>query len=217
MRHRISSLWLAVAGTTLLFLGSSSAWADHPCTSPLILDIDGNGVGVSNPQNGTEFDVNGDGVAETVGWPAGDIFLWVDLDRNAVVTDGSELFGTSTLLPSGEYADNGFEALAAYDRPDFGGDGNGLITPGDLAWAHLRLWQDTNRDGVSQRDEISSLAATGVVWIGLDHEVIFELDGGGNHRIARGLFGMRHRELGAWKVHEQVVDDVLFAVLPHEH
>jgi hypothetical protein len=202
---------------TLFTFSSVSLKAEHPCTSPLVLDINGNQVAVSHPRSGTDFDINGDGVKERIGWPVWDALLWIDLNRNGVVSDGSELFGTSTLLPSGEYADNGFEALAVYDHPDFGGDGDGVIAPGDLAWAHLRLWQDTNRDGLSQRDEITTLAATGVVWIGLDHEVIHELDGGGNHRIARGLFGMRHRELGAWKVHEQVVDDVLFAVLSHEH
>ena len=195
--------------------GASVLRADHPCTSPLILDLNGNQVAVSHPSNGVDFDINGDGLNDRIGWPLWDAFLWVDLNRNGVVDDGSEFFGTSTLLPSGEFASNGFEALAVYDELEFGGNGDGLISPGDLAWAWLRLWEDLNRDGISQRDEISPLAKKGVVWIGLDHEPLNFIDGGANRRIFRGVFGMRHRELGAWKVREHVVEDVLFAWLPN--
>lgn len=190
------------------------ARAGHPCTSPLVLDMDGNLPLATNPWNGVEFDINGDGVLEQIGWPAGDAFLWLDLNRNGRVDDGTEFFGTSFLLPSGDYAENGFEALAVYDGAEFGGDADGLISPGDLAWASLRLWLDANRDGVSQKDEISTLAKRGVAWIGLEYTTSDFIDGGGNHHAFRGAFGMRHRELGAWRVREHPMDDIFFAWLP---
>lgn len=193
----------------------SAATATHPCTSPLVLDMDNNLPLATSPVNGVEFDINGDGVKEQIGWPVGDAFLWIDLNRNGKVDDGTELFGTSFLLPSGEYAENGFEALAVYDQPELGGNSDGLISPGDMGWAWLRLWVDSNRDGISQRDEISTLGKKGVVWIGLDYTESEFIDGGGNLHAFRGIFGMRHREFGAWKVREHPVDDIFFTFLPH--
>lgn len=212
--HDPKSLCLVAAALIAAVVGGPTARADHPCTSPLVLDMDGNLPLATSPWNGVDFDINGDGVTERIGWPAGDAFLSMDLNKNGVVDDGTEFFGTSTLLPSGEYASNGFEALAVYDRPEFGGNGDGRISPGDLVWAWLRLWVDSNRDGISQREEFSPLSKKGIVWIGLEHEPLDFMDGGGNHHFVRGAFGMRHRELGAWKVREHPMDDIFFAWLP---
>jgi hypothetical protein len=197
-----------------MLFGGTAVMATHPCTSPLVLDMDENLPLATNPGNGVDFDINGDGVEERIGWPAGDAFLWLDLNRNGVVDDGTEFFGTSFLLPSGEYAENGFEALAIYDRPELGGNDDGLISPGDLAWAWLRLWVDSNRDGISQRHEISTLPETGVVWIGLEYGAGDFIDGGGNLHAFQGIFGRRHREFGAWRVREHPMDDIFFAWMP---
>lgn len=207
-------LWLITVTLITTVVGGSAARATHPCTSPLVLDMDGNLPLATNPVNGVEFDINGDGVKERIGWPVGDAFLWIDLNRNGRVDDGTELFGTSFLLPSGEFAENGFEALAIYDQPEFGGNSDGLISPRDLGWAWLRLWVDSNRDGTSQREEISTLREKGVVWIGLDYTESDFIDGGGNFHAFRGTFGRRHREFGAWKVREHPMDDLFFAFLP---
>lgn len=126
------------------------------------------------------------------------------------VDDGSELFGSSTRLPSGEFAENGFEALGAYDLPELGGDGDGVISKADLVWPHLRIWVDENHDGQSQRPEIRTLGAHGVVSIGLGHEEVNVLDGHLNLHAQRGRFVVRARVFGGMHLREQIVDDIYF-------
>ena len=67
--------------------------------------------------------------------------------------DGSELFGTSTLLADGKRAENGFDALAQYDENQ-----DGRIDAQDAVFSRLTVWQDVNSDGVSQKDELFSIA-----------------------------------------------------------
>lgn len=134
--------------------------------SPLVLDLNGDGVHTTGVESAVSFDIDGDGLQERVGWTDAateDAFLWVDLFRNHFVDDGRELFGIGTLLPAaGLRAANGFEALAVYDRTVNGGNEDGQITLADWIWGHLRLWVDHNHDGVSQPTEISTIHASGV-------------------------------------------------------
>jgi hypothetical protein len=197
------------------FLLPASAWATHPCTSPLILDLNGDGrVMTVSRDNGVEFDMNGDGALESIGWTYedGEGFLWLDLDHDGQVSSGRELFGDSTLTPTGEEVSDGFEALAIYDREELGGDSDGLITKRDLIWNDLRLWVDANHDGISEPAEIFPLQRFGVVAIGLAHTEIDELDGAANRHVSRGFFLRRSPGPGGRHSGFQVVDDVQFSV-----
>lgn len=199
---------------------SAPLQATHPCTSPLILDLDGDGriltTGVEHP---VEFDINGDGELNSIGWTtweARDGFLWIDLNLNGVVDDGGELFGNSTRLPSGDFAEHGFEALGVYDAADFGGNEDGLISREDLIWHRLRVWVDENHDGRSQRRELRPLGAHGVVSIGLSYLEVDNLDGHLNLHGLEGTFVKRGRVLGGSHLLEQVVEDIFFVVADHE-
>ncbi len=55
-----------------------------------------------------------------------------------------------------EYKD-GFEHLSALDS-----DGDKLITKEDPAWGELKIWKDTNTDGISQPSELLSLDDVGL-------------------------------------------------------
>lgn len=48
--------------------------------------------------------------------------LAIDLNGDGIINDGSELFGSSTVMPDGSIARLGFEALAQYDE-----NGDGII------------------------------------------------------------------------------------------
>jgi hypothetical protein len=58
------------------------------------------------------------------------------------------------MLLEGTNAPNGFVGLAQYDLPALGGNDDGYITNADAIWPALRLWRDSNADGISTADEM---------------------------------------------------------------
>lgn len=210
----MKSVAFALVFSLVLVTGGSSASAEHFCQTPLILDLDGDGfVSTRRLSSGVSFDLDADGHAERTGWTAPtsrEAFLWLDHDDNGVVDDGAELFGNSTALPDGSHAQDGFEALAVYDRADLGGDEDGMISPLDLVWPHLLLWVDENQDGVSQGDEILTLDQARVVAIELEHRLLERLLGNGNEIHSEGTFYMEVDALGRQFVRPQVIQDILF-------
>ena len=80
--------------------------------TPIILDLDGDGVETTGVKAGAYFDHAGDGFAEQTGWVGADDGLLVyDRNGNGVIDSGAELFGNNTMLANGSKAANGFEAL----------------------------------------------------------------------------------------------------------
>ncbi|MBI5556778.1 MAG: hypothetical protein HY885_04010, partial [Deltaproteobacteria bacterium] len=67
--------------------------------SPLILDLDGDGVETTPVNADAYFDHAGDGFAEQTGWVGADDGLLVyDRNANGTIDTGAELFGDNTLL-----------------------------------------------------------------------------------------------------------------------
>lgn len=67
--------------------------------SPLVMDIDGDGIELSSLDGGDAvyWDIDADGVAEASAWvTGGDGLLAVDLNRDGIVNDNTELFGNTT-------------------------------------------------------------------------------------------------------------------------
>jgi YD repeat-containing protein len=136
--------------------------------SPLILDLDGDGVETTAVGSGTYFDHNANGFAESTGWVAGDDGLLVrDLNGNGRIDSGRELFGSETLLGSGALAANGFSALAELDKLVNGGNADGKITSADTAFIDLKLWKDLDADGYTSEGELLTLTEAGVQSISL--------------------------------------------------
>ncbi|HLL72153.1 MAG TPA: hypothetical protein VK363_12000 [Pyrinomonadaceae bacterium] len=163
-------------------------WQDSSCScvSPIILDIRGNGFSLTANTRGVSFDIDGDGVPEQLSWTeAGvdDAFLFLDRNDNSVVDSGQELFGNFTPQPSppaGE-ARNGFLALAVYDWASNGGNGDGVIDSGDTIFSRLRLWRDTNHNGVSEPQELHTLPSLDIVRLHLKYKESKRVDAYGNH------------------------------------
>jgi len=102
------------------------------------------------------------GVSMTTDWPtAATPWLAIDLDRDGAIENGAELFGTSSVLPDGRLAANGFAALAARDS-----NHDGVIDHDDPVFASLVLWADRDGDARSTQEELVP-AATTIVSISL--------------------------------------------------
>jgi hypothetical protein len=158
---------------------------DTGVSSPLILDLAGDGISLSD--YAVRFDLDANGTADLVSWLGGadDAFLALDIDGDGVIGSGAELFGNSTPLAGGTAA-NGFEALAAHDD-----NGDGAITAADSVFDLLLLWTDDNRDGRSQTDELARLRDRGVEAISVAYMSSFEVDAHGNQTRQRAVFWHR--------------------------
>jgi Ca2+-binding RTX toxin-like protein len=166
---------------------------------PLALDLDGDGLettGISGT-NPILFDHDGDGIRTGTGWLQGDdAFLALDRNGNGVIDNGSELFGVDTVLTTGpnagQTASNGFAALADLDS-----NGDGIFNSLDAQYANVRLWRDLNQDGISQSNELGSLAEAGIAGINLASTATNIALAGGNVQSAAGTYTKSNGQTGA--------------------
>jgi hypothetical protein len=104
-------------------------------------------------------------------------------NKNQMVQGIDELFGNFTTGPDGKFAANGYAALAKYDA-----NHDGKIDKKDPVFNQLRLWQDTNRDGIGQAGELESLVKFDVDYIDLDYSTKFaETDQWGNQTLMKSV------------------------------
>lgn len=150
-------------------------------STPLVLSFDG--APVTFQASARAFAINGT-MSVATDWPTSRT-PWLALDRNSngAIDDGGELFGSATLLKSGERAENGFLALRELDT-----DGDGQLTPADAGWSQLRLWNDGDADRVSSSTELTGLGARRLVSIDLGYAVEKRCDDRGNCEVERAGF-----------------------------
>jgi hypothetical protein len=123
------------------------------------------------------FDIDGDGTTELVGWPEdGDAFAFLAYDKNGngIIDNGSELLGNH-FAPD---APSGFEAIqsliAAAGEP-----ATGVLFESSPVFQKLLLWNDRNRNGVSEAGELRP--ATDILHaIGLGYSTTGRNDPDGN-------------------------------------
>ncbi len=210
LRNRVAWLWFAVC--VLLSL-AFAVWAyscpirecgpdgGPGCGSPIIVDTTGHGFHLTSADDGVVFDIFGDGYPAKLAWTAassGNAFLALDRNHNGKIDSGKELFGNVTAQPpcpdGGRSCLNGYRALAEFDRPENGGNGDGIIDDRDAVYSKLLLWIDANHDGISQPEELHTLAELGVFSISLKYRESRRVDRYGNEFRYRGWINVTAQE-----------------------
>ena len=170
------------------------------CDSPILIDTDGHGFHLTSAEDGVLFDLRSESTPQPLAWTSPgstNAFLVLDRNGNGVIDDGTELFGNYSPQPPSSDP-NGFLALAEFDKPEHGGNGNGFIDTGDLVFSLLRLWIDVNHDGFSQAEELHNLPELGVLRLSLDYLPSRRVDEYGNRFGYKARIADDSRHFGRW-------------------
>ena len=144
---------------------------------PIVLDLGGEGIQLTEAGKGANFDINADGIMDKTAWVKGNTAMLVyDKNGNNAIDNGSELFGDQN------GAKDGFKELAKYDS-----NNDGKIDSKDTIYKNLKLYRDLNGDGKMQANEFNTLQEMGIKSLSLECRDADD-DVNGNSIVLRGSF-----------------------------
>ncbi len=166
---------------------SSAVTSVSLSASPLMLDLDGDGVQTTTLADGVLFDLLATGSAQATAWvDRHDGLLAIDLNGDSVVNSGAELLGSSTRLADGTLARDGWQALAQFDA-----NADGQIDLSDAVFNQLRVWVDADTDGTTDAGELRTLADAGIQSISLQRDASQTAQNG---NILDGMATVQHTD-----------------------
>ncbi len=154
-------------------------------------------IELTSPKNGVWFDLFGSQENHTPvlsAWFSKSITetYFLTLPNHGRIEGIDQLFGDKTLGPDRKYASHGFAALAKYDS-----NNDGRIDDKDKVYYELKLWNDKNRDGVAQPEELFSLSEKDVMSIDLRFDSRYqEIDRHGNMIKYKSVVSLKNNQYG---------------------
>lgn len=154
-------------------------------SDPIVLDLTGEGINLTEPGKGALFDITADGRLDSTAWVKGGTgLLAYDRNGNGSIDDGSELFGDQN------GSNHGFAELAGYDE-----NKDDKINNLDPIYKSLKVYRDQNEDGKISKNELSSLPELGIRSINLDFTRASDKING-NFMILKGSFEREDGSVG---------------------
>jgi len=136
----------------------------HP--SPVVISRDQAAFDLTSPESGVTFDLALLGTPQRIAWTKAKADVWFLITGTNVI-NGAQLWGNQNPqappIEEGE-TENGFRALRAVDS-----NGDMRIDAKDPIWQQLHLWRDSNHNGVSEPEEVKTMAQVGVLGIRLEY------------------------------------------------
>jgi hypothetical protein len=171
--------------------------------TPVLIDVNGDGFQLTDAAHGVDFDFTGNGASRRMAWTAAgtdDAWLVWDKNRNGKIDSAREMFGNVTAQPRIAMEDrNGFLALAELNKSRLGGNEDGVISRQDYFFRDLRLWTDSNHNGISEPSELKTLEQLGVVTLELNYKESKRTDQFGNQFRYRAKVKDAHgAQIGRW-------------------
>lgn len=170
--------------------GLSAMTTRNTYVDPLLLDLGGEGVRMTDLSDAVLFDTDHSGTLKRSAWTDRKTGILVIDDGSGQVKDVSQMFseyykgkaGVNGVAGEARFKD-GFAALASED-----GNGDGIVDARDPIWNQLRVWVDASHDARVDSGELKTLTELGITQINVRAAGTPGESRDGSRVLARGSF-----------------------------